>query len=247
MAEGTISLSNKQQTMKKVIQIKPIQINEDCSVRNEESVEKYDEEIINAKEILEKIRIKQEQLISKTNTEIEEAKEEWESSRQLFVNAAQKEGFDFGEKNALEKYQTLINQGNHIIELATVDYQSTIETSKETILHLAIHIAEKILHNNLNEKPEKFTHIIKSAVNEIKNQSKINIILSSFNYEQVLQQRSELEQLINKDTKLSICLQSDLLENECIIEHPYGKIDISINTQLTEIYKTLMDLNQEYK
>lgn len=240
---------SNQPTLKKVIQIKPIKNIVEKTIINDNNFENEKEELFNVREEIERIRNEQSRLIQETEQEIMAAKENWELTRQTYIDDAYKEGHDLGfstgKEEAFVQYQELIKQGNQTIDLATQDYNNILDQSKEMILNLAIHTAEKILQSTLSEKPEQFTNVVKTAIQEIKDQAIIKINLSSSNYELVLQQKEELQRLLDSNTKLSIHVQSDLQENQCIIEHPYGKIDASIDTQLKEIHHVLVELNQE--
>src|SRR5699024_461533 len=247
--EETISLSKS--LNQKTIQIRPLkQI--DVQEPNEDVREiDVEAQLYEARNQLDSIKSEQQMLIEQAEQEIQTKKAEWEETKQTLIDEAHREGyeagFDEGKKESLLQFEKLIEHGNEIVQLAEKDYHQILDKSEETIIDLAIKTAEKILQLKIDDHPNIFSNIVIGAINEIKEQSKITIQLSSANYEQILQQKEELQQLLQADTTLILQVKSELQENECIIEHPFGKVDASIKVQLHEIHTTLMELNAELK
>lgn len=248
------SYSNHQSWKAKQIKVRPIEVNnEDSSTSTEKSLENEPKsiqaEIEQAREELQKLKEQQSTLINQTNTEIETAKENWETEKQQYIEQAKEagftEGFEIGKQESLDQYKQLIQNANKIIESATKDYHSTIENSEETILELAVHVAQKIIKKDLSENQETFISIVNTAVTEVKNQSKISIYVHSEKYELVIGQKEEIARLAGEETDLSIYINDDLNEDSCYIEHPFGKIDSSIDTQLQELRKALHETSME--
>ena len=114
-------------------------------------------------------------------------------------------------------------------------------------MELAVHVAEKILKVQLNDEPKSFLPIVLSAIETIKDQSMVSIYLHPNNYEEVIQQKDELIRSLDGDTKVSIYIDHKLKEHACVIEHPFGQIDASIDTQLQQLRKALLDVAMEDK
>lgn len=65
------------------------------------------------------------------------------------------------------------------------------------------------------------------------------------NYKLVTQQKKELDLFVDRDIKVSVYINETLTENSCLIEHQFGQLDASIDTQLHEIRKVLQEINVE--
>lgn len=50
-----------------------------------------------------------------------------------------------------------------------------------------------------------------------------------------MNQKEELEQIVRNDDVISIYTDRNLQEHSCIVKHPYGQIDVSIDTQLQQL------------
>lgn len=237
---------------KKLIAIKPVHI---AHILDEQDTSEADllptleEKIMHAQMEYERILREQKQLIEQTKDTIAKELQEWEVERQQYIELAQEEGyasgFAAGNQAGLEAYTSQLEQANAITEAATKDYHATVEQSEETIIDLAVHTAEKIIKDTITEQPEAFLAIVTTAIKEIKDQSHITIYLNPSNYEFVMQQKEELVRLIDHDSKLVIYTNEEINENGCMIEHPFGKIDASIDTQLQQIRDTLQEIALE--
>jgi len=113
------------------------------------------------------------------------------------------------------------------------------------IVKLAVRSAEKVIKQQLSEHPESFLEIVKAAIHELKDHAVVSIFLHPDNYEHVLKQKDELRQLLDAETKLAIYIREDLEKNSCLIEHPYGQIDASVDTQLDQIRQALEEKAME--
>jgi len=233
------------------IKIKPIELVKKQTKRIDPQQESFviEEKLKEAKEELEVVRQEASEIIEKANASIKQEKDSWDQEKQQWIEQAKQEGyqagFEQGKTESLNTYQETIEQANRIVDLANADYQITLEKTEEVIIQLAMHTAEKIMDQKLNEKPEQFAHIVKNAFKEIKDQTVISIYLHPANYENVLQQKTELKNILEYDTRLSLYVDEKMKENSCIIEHPFGQIDASVDTQLEKIRGALEEVMEQ--
>lgn len=238
---------------KREIKVKPIEYmrKQSSEKESEEAIENVLANLQQAEEELEQIEQRKATMLAEVQTEINKARENWEEEKAVLMEAAEKAGyeagFQAGKKASIEQYESLLAEANNIVDLVKVDYQKTLEQTEDAITDIAIHTAEKILGEKLNESPEKFLEIVRLALKEINDQSIVSIYLHPNNYETVLAQKTELTRMLEKDTKLSLYIDEELPENSCIIEHPFGQIDASIDTQLEAIRNALKELVMEHE
>lgn len=252
----TISLSKiigQTELSRREIKIKPIErVKKETTTDNivEESELLYSK-LEQAKNELNQIKDEQQKLLEETKTVIQLEKDNWLTEKQEWMNEAKREGFEAGfkqgELKGIETYQESLAQANNIVDLVKVDYQKTLDRTEDVIIQLGIHTAEKILNQKLNEEPQLFLNIVKTALKEIKDQSVVSIYLHPSNYEEVLLQKEELKRMLEDNTKLSLYINEDLPEFSCVIEHPFGQIDASVDTQLESIRNILNELVMESK
>ncbi|WP_249869786.1 flagellar assembly protein FliH [Oceanobacillus saliphilus] len=250
-----MSDAQSKQSNQKLIKIKPFE--QLRKVQNQEPVHfEMDKEVIQQRihalqqELTDLTNTKQT-LIEQTNQTIMQEKKNWETEKEQWIEQAKKDGFTAGfqqgKREGQAEYEEKLLQANQIIESTTKDYHATIEKSDEAILQLAVSVASKILNSNISDDASSFMGVVRGAIKEIKDQSVITIKLHPANYELVMQHKEELHRSLESDTKLSVYIDQNLSENACLIEHPFGQIDASIDTQLSKIREALHDYLMENK
>lgn len=257
---GVTILLSKSQLQKnynikeKIIKIKPIEI---IKKENSNTLLIEDEGIILERDLnikraeLASLKHQKEIMLKKTIEDVKQEKEKWVNEKKILMEQAHEEGYQaglaIGEKEGLDQYSELLVAANKITDAATIDYHETLEQSDEIIVSLAIHTAEKIIKKEIAQNSDSFLPIVRAAINDIKDQSIISIYLHPVNYEYVLQQKNELMNSVDGDTKISIYIDQKIAENSCLIEHPFGQIDASLDTQLQEIHNILQEVVMENK
>lgn len=190
-------------------------------------------------------------LLQQTQDEIKEAKLNWEDEKKRLIEKAENEGYQAGYNSGKEEgmlsFQEKLNEINQLTDKAMKEYQQTVEKSTEEIITIALHTAEKIVDQKITDDPASFLHIVQKAIKELKDQSIISIYLHPANYDFVVQQKEELLQILDDDTKLAIYVKDSIEMNGCRIQHPFGELDIGIDTQLKQIREVLHEIVLEQK
>lgn len=256
----TILLSNfesdkRHSTGERLIKIKKIESKEEIVSTSLEPISLEDEiattenKLKKAEEKLIDLQRQKEELLEKTKEAVKSERNDWKTEKLELIEHAKETGheagFSLGKQEAMNEYSEKLVQANSIVEAATTDYHSKLEKSNETIAELAIHVAKKIVTNYISEHPGMFKAIITKAIKEIKDQSTISIYLHPDNYEFVIKQKEELVNLLDGDVQISIYIDQTIAENGCLIKHPFGQIDASVDTQLEQIRTALLEAVRE--
>lgn len=260
MVEVTILLSD-QSSNKRVIGIKPVNQKEDSKTGDSttsqkytiEQAEKIHEDALQkqqqAEAIIAEAEKKAEQLLIDANATIEQRQQDWEKEKQSLIELTKKQayedGYEEGKKKALNDYENMIAKASDIIELSNKDYEQKVEQSEETILQLGIKAAEKILHKELEENPKNFTSIIKSVLEEVKQLEHVAIYVHPDQYQEVLEQKHELQYIMDHHANLSIYPKNNINTYQCYVESSFGRVDASIDSQLEELRLKLSILLEE--
>lgn len=246
------SLSNIWQSVavkeSKVIGIKPIKISLETADGTEEALS-FQAEKERSAQYLQDAKTEADQMLTAAKKAVEEQRMQWESERQEFIEQAQLEGyqkgFAAGQQEGLQSYQAKMEEAHKLIELAQQDYKATVESSEDVLLDLGLKLAEKILHEKLEKEPESYLSIVKGAIADWKERSDLRLYVHTDSYELVLQQKEELTLLTGKDFDLMIMPQHDLPVGGCILETKHGRIDASIDSQLTVLREKLFEIRRE--
>ena len=232
----------------KVISIKKVEVSkQENESTNEISLEDKKTALeIEVKDLEQQIRSlkeKSDQMLIELREQMNEEKEAWQLEKENERKAAQQKGYEEGYKQgqqaALQQYEKLLQDANEIVEKATEDYHRTIQKHEQAIIVLAIKTAEKILTKEIQEDKSYVTSMIRKAMEELKDHSNIAIYVSPNDYELVMNQKQELEQSVKDGELLSVYIDATLDEGDCVISHPFGQIDISLDVQLQQIKHAL--------
>ncbi|GGC90391.1 putative flagellar assembly protein FliH [Thalassobacillus devorans] len=190
-----------------------------------------------------------EDLLRNTEAEISHQKQVWEQERVHLEEAARKDGFEQGllegRNKGFEEFALNIEKARQVIDQAKEEYQQIIASSETDILDIAVQAAEKVICQQLTHSPESFMSLVKGVIADVQDQPEIIISVHPEQYSLLLTQKNELESLISSKSKLTIYPHAQLDSYSCLIESPFGRIDASIDSQLTELRKQLEEFNNE--
>lgn len=203
--------------------------------------------ISQAKEEAQSIILAAEQHAAEITSIIEQQKNTWEQEEKpLVIEQAQKEGYQQGIEDGQQKgYSEMaasIAYARDVIELAKEDYAKHIEAAEPVILEIAMNVAGKILAYEINHNEEAFFSMVKQAMKEARESKEVQLHVHPSQYPFLLSQKLELEAIFPKYAELYLFPDEELAEGSCIIESETGRIDASIDSQLTEIKNKLMEL-----
>jgi len=254
---NVIKSVNKTWDEAKVIQIQPmIQpqefVNDESADVDESSLKLKQLEI----EIIQKAREKAKELIEQANEEIQKKKEalmkEEESLHEKISDALEEarvkgyqDGFEAGRSDGLKSVEDLIQEAAKIVDSAREDYFEKLERSELEIIHLAVKIAEKIIGKTIANDPDAWSQLVKTALKEVREHENIKIFVHPKKYELTIDQKKMLAAVLHDSMDLYIYPDDELEENACIIETSFGTIDASVDSQLTEIKKQLLQIVEE--
>lgn len=253
MAEETILLSNqdyknvspRQIAIKNISDIQLKKQVEDTEARQQEKVAATALKRSNLKQEIADLKQQKNVALEELRQSIQQEKDAWSKEKEVERKQVQdkgyKDGYDAGLKEAKVAWQDRLNKVNELTEQAKQDYYKTIDKHEETIIQLAIATAEKIIHHEIQVDNSFIANIIGEAINELKNEAYIHIYCHPEAYELVVMQKPELEQIVGTKDLISIYVDPELKKTDCVIKHPNGQIDVSIDSQLRQVKNALFE------
>ncbi|WP_158095056.1 flagellar assembly protein FliH [Gottfriedia luciferensis] len=202
----------------------------------------YEKQLVQLKEQIQTMR-------SEALTEIENMKQNWFDEKRDLIELAKEEGIlqgkEEGRQIAVQEYESLIMEAKEVVKASKVDYLNRIEESEEAILKLGLAVSRHILLHEIELNQELMIPIIKKVLQEVKEENDIRISVHPGQYDLVVKQRVELEKILLNDIKLYVYPDESLTLGSCIIDSSFGRIDASVDVQLSEISRHLIQLSQE--
>lgn len=230
-------------SIKKLNDIQQRPISQNTDMKNRQAGLK--QEIAQLEQELDDLKSKKKTMLSQMKTAIEKEKEAWQEKKEKEKQEAKefgyKVGYDEGIDHAEREWSERLKEANQISDSAKEDYYRTIAKHEDAIIQLAIQSAEKIIQDTLLEDESYFIGIIEQAIEQLKNRTNLTITVHPANYQQVIEQKEELEQLLEEGQLLSVFADKQLKEGACIINHPFGQIEAGIDVQLQQIKDALAE------
>ncbi|NIK10786.1 flagellar assembly protein FliH [Alkalibacillus almallahensis] len=233
----------------KTIQLKPVQVQQEPEIHNDDhevdTEAILNEKLAEAEKKLADAKQQAEQIINDAYSQVNQEREQFEQEKQTAYKQAHdqgyQEGFQKGEKQGEAQYNELIDKTNSVIEKANLDYHEHIKSAEDTILLIAMKASEKIVHQHLQEDESRLMPIIQEAIEEVSDQPEIKVYVHVNQYQMVLDYKASLQAMLNNYSTLSIYPKKSIKDFGCVIETEQGQIDTSIDTQLNELKRTLLN------
>ncbi|MEH7122858.1 flagellar assembly protein FliH [Bacillus sp. JJ1773] len=249
LIKGVPPLANPVQNDKKVIAIKVFkpEVLEDEFVSSpiimEEQVQSLIEEAQRkAEEILNSARHEAELI----RQQLDENIQAFEQEKERMAAEAHQTGFEAGLTEGREKgyveYHEVIQSAHDIVESSKKDYRSRVESSEREILEIGIKVAQKILGKTIEENEEEILFIVRRALKEARDNQEVQLHVHPSHYDFLLSNKEELKMIFPKEIDLFIYPDDELAVSSCIIESVNGRIDASIDSQLEEIKRKLIEM-----
>ncbi|WP_158211772.1 flagellar assembly protein FliH [Alkalihalobacterium alkalinitrilicum] len=211
-----------------------------------------------ARQLIEQAEQQAQLIIQQAENAANQGRDEIELERQHVYNELEQlkeqtrqQGYEDGFQQGLEagelQYRETIEQAIQIIEASKKDYHEVIEQAQPTIIDLAFTISQKIIGNAVRNEEEAWLTLVKEAILEVRDQDEVKVYVHPDWYERTLYHKSELLSLLSHTEQLFIYPDLQLQENGCVIETSYGRIDASMDSQLTELKHLLHEKLKEGK
>ncbi|MBM7618987.1 flagellar assembly protein FliH [Bacillus tianshenii] len=230
----------------KVAPIFPIQDDGQQAAVQRQSIEQINKIVQEAKDEAAKIMKATEKEKEKILCVIAQEKQVWEEEKQRLIDRASNEGYEqgyqAGKTEALSEYENLCLQAKHTVELSKSEHQKKLDSSIETIMSISIKVSEKILGYELERDVEAYMRMVQTALKEVKEKEEVKIYVSTHQYPLLIQNKQHLQNIINSQYDLLIYPEAELAPDGCWIDSSAGRMEISVQTQLTEIKDKLLQL-----
>lgn len=149
---------------------------------------------------------------------------------------ARKEGYNEGIKNAENDLFNI----NEKLEQFFDCKQEVYDKVSDCILDIAVEIAKKIIHKEVNDNKEYIIPLIKELIEDInKNENKITLKVMPKDVEIVKDKITEIFSSQYFEAKISVVPDNSIKDGGVVVETSNGIIDASIDTQLAIIEEAL--------
>ena len=177
---------------------------------------------------------------------IQAERESWESEKQALQHEAYEEGFTQGVEEGRAKgyaeLQETLQQTNMVLNEAYQNAAAYVQEQEQVILELAIRTAERILGEKLEDNPDYFLSVVRRGLKEAREMKEIKLYVSMHYFSLISSNREELAAIFPIDVPFMIFVDEEMNDTDCYIETNRGRIVVSIDEQLKELRRKLVDI-----
>ncbi|WP_042199166.1 FliH/SctL family protein [Paenibacillus camerounensis] len=189
-----------------------------------------------------------ENIVESAKTEAEEWWRQRREQDEHLIEAVKSEAFQQGYQEGLTQAEhEMAKRMNEMMEEARMVLQEAykardviIQEAEPFLVELSCSIAEKIVDKQLTVEPQFAMDLIRKNLARKREQGLISLCVSPSQFSFVNAAREELALAVDSQAELQILPDSTVKDMGCVIRSSFGSIDARIDTQLSEIKKSLV-------
>lgn len=208
--------------------------------------EEVKEAAIKRKKILNEAQSKKEEMIELAKQEAEAIKQQaYQTGIQSGKEAGYQEGYTKGMQEGYaegkQESEVLKQQGRDLITAAQLEIEQYVQEKKDELLSLSLHMAEKIIHDQLDHSDEGILTLVHPILHQLdREEDFISLTVHPDSKEAVKEQLSSLKEQY-PGVRFSILQDGNLEPNGCIVESAHKLIDLQVKAQLEAILKEMKE------
>lgn len=201
----------------------------------------------------EKVR----QAMEETATMKEQAKLDiekwWQEQRTLdeqYASEAKQTGFDQGflegrtqaESTVRQECEDMISEARRVLEQAYELKRQIVKEAEPFLIEIGCAVAAKIVDHELTVSAERVKDLAVKTLARKRHKGVITLCVAPQQFAYLQDVRDELLLSIDSQAELQIVPDSSIRDQGCIVRTSFGSVDATIETQLAEIKKALIEV-----
>ncbi len=189
-----------------------------------------------AEEIIAKARRAAEHIFNEAQAVLHDAHRQAEEA----ANAAVREALDNARKDHEARREQFDRAARELLEQLEKQWQAAQEALEIECARLAITIAEKILHDTLEENPKALVPVVREALVQLSDSARVRVTVSAAHLKTLQIAREEFAAMLPEGVRLDIVADEDKTPGACVLYGDHGGLDVGASTQL-EIVQERME------
>lgn len=202
-----------------------------------------------------KLQQKKQQLQAEIEVMLAEAKKQAEqivaearAEKEAVLAEAREYGFQQGYEEGLaagkEEAQKLRREAEEVLQQARMWYRQTVAENEEKIIDLAVAIASKLLHVQLELSPQQINIIAQEALQKVRGGKNYVIYAHPRDAEILRSHKDMLLQDLPEEISLRVIADKGLTPGGCLVDTEEGQIEVTIEGQLDRVKQVLLGREQ---
>jgi len=116
---------------------------------------------------------------------------------------------------------------------------------EQSLLHLAVRVAEKIIGEQLRLHPDAIVPIVREALKSIGQERQLTLLIHPDHRETVQANLDRLQALVGSSRQIHLVASPDIAPGGCVVESELGVIDAKLETQLKCLEEILLSASKK--
>ncbi len=152
---------------------------------------------------------------------------------------ARARGMTEGMRRAEEAYQAKLARLEGLISRMQAEREEFFTRVEPEVVRLAVAIAEKIIQQELETRPEVVVDMVKQAMRRLRDREVLRVSVNPRDLERVKEAKEDLIGAVDGVKELHVMEDRRVDPGGVVIESPNGTLDARVRTQIEEIERAL--------
>lgn len=199
------------------------------------------------KELLETARQEAEKIINNANEKADNIVTEGKTKLQKIEHEAFQKGWQKGLTEGTEEAQKnhvgILAEAKDTLDEAVKERVRIIRKAEDEIAQLSVAVARKIILREMSADSSIVGDIVMEAIRKVTDREEITVKVHPSDLDTVLSRQDDYARNIKGIRRLKILADNAVSPGGCVIETPSGTVDARIESQLSEIEQSLLEVS----
>ncbi|MBR5896546.1 MAG: hypothetical protein IKZ39_02905, partial [Lachnospiraceae bacterium] len=193
----------------------------------------------------EEIREECQKLINDANLKAQDIIDDAKANAQRIKESAIEEGYNAGKESALQELLEAKRELEAREEQIREEYDRLVDELEPKMVEAITDVYAHVFGNNFFSQRDVMVCLVNKALRHVDTSDPVMIEVSNEDYDMLIGMKNALYDKIMIKNEPEIVRRDDFKRGQAKIETPYGIIDCSIDTELTELTRYLKMLSYE--
>ncbi|MCI0628795.1 MAG: type III secretion system stator protein SctL [Acidobacteria bacterium] len=142
-------------------------------------------------------------------------------------------------------YEEGLKRWNQILAGAWQTRENLKTEWEQSLLHLAVRIAEKIIGEQLRLHPDTVISIVREALKSVGQERQLTLLVHPDHREMIQANLDRLQAMVGASRQIHLVANADIAPGGCVVESELGVIDAKLETQLKCLEEVLLSASKK--
>jgi len=142
-------------------------------------------------------------------------------------------------------YEEGLKRWNQTLAEARQSREDLKKEWEQSLLHLAVRVAEKIVGEQLRLHPDTIVAIVREALKSVGQERLLTLQVHPDHREMVQKHLERLQSLVGTSRQIHLVANPDVAVGGCVVESELGVIDAKLETQLKCLEEVLLSVSKD--